>query len=158
MEIVVEEMRRTLAFFEWTACAWEQRARDRLGEPRMRSNVADGLAAYTARKASLYRKLITVFLQEWYHPLDRKSLGSSWLKVYPCPEVVQRHQLPSNVAAYHSSTEPYVNNADNALLNIPPSDAESGFATDVDDALVYDPPSDADSGFATDGGIDFDDD
>ena len=51
-----------------------------------------------------------------------------------------------------------MNNADNALLNIPPSDAESGFATDTDDALVYDPPSDADSGFATDGGIDFDDD
>ena len=24
VEIVVEEMRRTLTFFEWTACAWEQ--------------------------------------------------------------------------------------------------------------------------------------
>ena len=123
----------------------------------MRSNVADGLVAYAAHKASLYRKLIAVFLQEWYHPLNRKSLGSSWLKDYPCPEIIQRHRLPSNVAAYHSSTEPYVNNADDTLLNIPPSDTESGFATDTDDALINDSPSNADSGFTTDGGIDFDD-
>ena len=123
----------------------------------MCSNVADGLAAYTARKASLYRKLIAVFLQEWYHPLNQKSLGSSWLKDYLCPEIVQRHQLPSNVAAYHSSTEPYVNNADDALLNIPPSDTESGFTTNTDNTLINNPPSNADLGFATDGRIDFDD-
>ena len=157
VEIVVGEMRWTLAFFEWTACTWEQQARDRLSEPRMRSDVVDGLAAYAARKASVFRKLITVFLQEWYHPLSRKSLGSSWLKDYPYPEIIQRHRLQSNVAAYHSSTQPYVNEADDALLNIPPFDAESGFTADVDSALVNDHPSNADLGFVTDGGINFND-
>ena len=120
----------------------------------MCSDVVDGLAAYTARKASVFRKLITVFLQEWYHPLSRKSLGSSWLKDYLCPEIVQRHWLQSNVVAYHSSTQPYVNEADNALLNIPPFDAESGFVADADSALVNDHPSDADSGFVTNSGND----
>jgi hypothetical protein len=88
VEIVVEEMRRTLAFFEWAAADWERRAKDRIGEPRMDDYVANGLVAYSARKAAHFRQLIAVFIQDWYHPLDRKSLGSSWLKNYPCPETV----------------------------------------------------------------------
>ena len=130
VELVVEEMRRTLAFFEWTAGDWERRAQDRLGEPRVDDGVVGGLVAYATRKAAHFRELITVFLQEWYHPLHRKSLGSSWLTHYPCPETAQRHRLPSNVAAYHSSAEPYVDDMDGALVNDPPSDTESGFATD----------------------------
>ena len=96
----------------------------------MDDGVVDRLVAYATRKAAHFQGFITVFLQEWYHPLHRKSLGSSWLKDYPCPKTTQRHRLPSNIAAYHSSAELHVDDMDDALVNNPPSDTESGFTTD----------------------------
>ena len=51
-----------------------------------------------------------------------------------------------------------MNEVDDALLNIPPFDAELGFTADADSTLVNDHPSNADLGFVTDSGINFDDD
>lgn len=119
VELVVEEMRRTLMFFEWTADNWEQLGEARIGEPNMNDDTAAGLRAYAARKSALYRKLIDVFIQDWYECLELKSLGTNWLSKYTRPETVRRRRLPSNVEAFHFSPSLFVDNADDTLINDP---------------------------------------
>lgn len=123
VELLVEEMRRTLLFFKWTATHWEELGEARVGEPTLDDDTTAGIRAYAARKAALYRKLADIFIQDWYECLILKSLGSDWLSEYPRPEVVRRRKLPSNVAAYHSTSQ-LPDDINDALPNDPPSDAE----------------------------------
>jgi len=145
VELVVEEMRRTLEFFKWTADNWKK-AGDRFQEApverTMDGDTSAGIRAYAFRKAAHYRRLIDIFLQDWYGCLELKSLGSDWLPKYPRPEFAQRRRLPSNVEIYHSFI-PFCAEAedmDDALVNNPPSDAETDathvtgdIETDLDD-------------------------
>ena len=117
VELTVEEMKRTLAFFKWTAGHWEQLGRARDGEPMLEEETAAGLKAYAACKAALYHRLVVVFVEEWYECLDRKSLGSTWLSKYDRPEVCRRRRLPSNVKAYHPSAAVSPEEAEAALAN-----------------------------------------
>ena len=136
VELVVKEMRRTLVFFESTADNWEQLGKARVGDPTVDVETSAGLRAYAARKSALYRKLIDVFLRDWYECLELKSLGSDWLSKYTRPETVRRRRLPSNVEAYHSSPSLRVDNPDDALINDPSNvgtDAVGGVGMDLDD-------------------------
>jgi len=85
-----------------------------------------GMKAYAARKAALYRRLIEVFVQDWYKCLELKLLGSSWLSDYPRPNTCgasRRRQLQSNVKAYHPSASAHIDEA-NRLADDPSSDIE----------------------------------
>lgn len=97
IELVVEEMRRTLVFFEWRACEWESRATTPLtGSSEVDSTAAVGVSAYAYKQASVYRKMVDVFVNDWYKCLKTKSLGSSWLLDNLSTATKQQH-LPSNV-------------------------------------------------------------
>lgn len=124
VELVVEEMRRTLAFFEWSARSWEEMGGVRASEPKISSATVIGLKAYAVRKATLFRRLIVVFLQDWYECLEHKSLGSDWLTRYPRPTFIRRRRLPSMVTAYHFPNPCDMENTDDALAS-DPSDAEA---------------------------------
>lgn len=89
VELVVEEMRRTLLFFKWAAGNWEQMGEACVGEPIDEGTVV-GIKAYTARQAVLYRQLVNIFIQDWYEALEHKSLGSHWLPNYTRPETCRR--------------------------------------------------------------------
>lgn len=123
VELIVEEMRRTLLFFKWTAEHWEQLGKARASEPGIDNVTAAGLSAYAARKAALYQKLVDVFIRDWYECLERKSLGSSWLSGYTRPQMSRRRRLPSNVALYHSTSKS-LDDTNDALANDPLSDTE----------------------------------
>jgi hypothetical protein len=131
VELVVEEMRRTLLFFKWTVAEWEQRGAARVGEPAIDGDTMTGLRAYAARQAALYCRLVTVFIGDWYECLDRKSLGSSWLSGYERPKAYRRRRLQSNVKTYHPSASAHVDETCEALVNEPPSDADGDFADAV---------------------------
>ena len=120
IELVVEEMRRTLVFFEWLTHEWEQRATHSPGATN--TLIANGISAYAHKQAAVYRTLVKVFVDDWHGCLTSKSLGSSWLEKYSTPPTVKRHRLVSNVQLYHSSPPP----SDGAELEPDP---------DVDDAM-----------------------
>ena len=130
VELVVEEMRRTLEFFKWTANNWEKLGEARTGEQTMDEDMSAGVRAYAFRKAAHYRMLVEIFLQDWYKCLELKCLGSSWLSKYPRPESCGRRRLRSNVKAYHSSDPSVEEDTNDALVNNPPSDYETD-AVDV---------------------------
>jgi hypothetical protein len=130
VQLVVEEMQRTLVFFEWLACEWERRATVPLMDSskvdsaasevdstasevddtasdvdsmvlEVDSTTATGISAYTHKQAAVYREMVAVFVNDWYECLETKSLGSSWLKHYPSPPMIKRCRLVSNVRLYH---------------------------------------------------------
>jgi hypothetical protein len=81
VELLNEEMRRVLAFLDWEASHWEERATERI---RALASVAavglaavptfpvipesaldEGLQAYAHRQAAIRRKLFTCFATQW---------------------------------------------------------------------------------------------
>jgi hypothetical protein len=107
VELVVEEMRRTLVYFKWLAREWEKKATPRVGAGSSTDNVTmAGISAYAHKQASLYRKLVDIFINDWYECLKAKSLGSPWLEAYPVPPPAKRRRLVSNVKRYHDTSNP----------------------------------------------------
>ena len=101
----MEEMRRTLTFFDWLACQWEGKATaTSMSGLKMDSITATGISAYAHKQAAMYRKMINVFVDDWYQYLDTNSLGSSWLSHYCGPPATKRRRLPSNVHLCRSAS------------------------------------------------------
>ena len=126
VELLVEEMRWTLAFFEWKKEQWEALAGPGQGESVVDGDVAAGISAYGWRQAAVYRQLIMACLADWYEFLKSKSLGSSWLSNYPRPPTLHYCQLISNVSLYHST-----NTVTSGDKDSPPSTADPTW--DVED-------------------------
>lgn len=106
VELVAEEMRRTLTTFEWNACEWERRATSPPGSPVADDLVAAGITSYAYKQAYVHRKMISIFVNDWYKPLKDKSLGSPWLDKFAPPPEDKRRRLVSNVQLYHSGSLP----------------------------------------------------
>lgn len=104
VELVVEEMRRTLVTFELNACEWDRRATSpSLPNPTVEAAAAAGVVAYARKQANLQRKLITVFIDGWRDILEGQPLAASWFGKHPHPPKNQRRRLPCNVQLYHSA-------------------------------------------------------
>ena len=117
VELVVEEMRRTLVSFEGMALQWTKFATSPIPQVstdssksgvgprklRMDETAVLGVTAYAHRQANIYHRMIHVFLDDWYPILDALSLGSTWLSNYPRPVENKRRRLVSNVPAHRST-------------------------------------------------------
>lgn len=105
VELVIEEMRRTLAFFQWIAKEWDLRATSLpFGDSALDITTVAGIAAYAHKQASTYRRMVSIFVNDWYPLLEQTSGNLSWLKEYPRPQHTKRHRLISNVQLYHSGS------------------------------------------------------
>ena len=154
VKLTVEEMRRTLSFFEWTAGHWEQLGEAHVGKYTLGEAVTTGMRAYATHQASLYHRCINAYVKDWYECLKLKALRSNWLKSYPRPIFHQRRQLQSNVTAYHplAFVDVDFDQSFEALANDPQSEAEAdSMAPDSDvemDSMA--PSSDIEVGFFDD--------
>lgn len=63
VELLTEEMRRILQFFEWEAHRWNELGKECAIEPA--DSLREGLIAYAARQASLRRALSRSFSASW---------------------------------------------------------------------------------------------
>ena len=126
VELVVEEMRRTLATFEWNAQKWETLVTSPPPDySTLDADTVAGITAYAHKQAATQREMIRSFFNHWYQVLKDRSLGSSWLSDYPCPPESQRHRLPSNVQLYHPGARTSTDVLD--VLNTSPDDLDNGF-------------------------------
>jgi len=81
--LTVEEMGRTLRYFEWKKSMWLSLRSDReqsANPPPI--EVQRGLCAYAHRQAHVYETLIVSFANRWRNLLVHHGLGS-WLCNYP---------------------------------------------------------------------------
>ena len=63
LKLIPEEIRRSIAFFEWKATQWERRSTQREGS--IRAEVLEGLAGYAHRQARISRALATSGAKMW---------------------------------------------------------------------------------------------
>ena len=71
VQLVKEEMRRVLAFLEWKAVWWtEEGGRDLAVRP----DIADGIRAYAAKQAHIYRALACSFKMCWESAFKTQGL------------------------------------------------------------------------------------
>jgi len=126
VELVIEEMRRTLVSFELTACEWEKRAVSPLLSS-LEATTAIGVAAYAYKQADLHRRLVPLFLSDWYKTLEKQPLAAYWLGNYPRPPPKSRRaRLACNVRLFHSASSAPHADAD--------ADATDGIASSGDEA------------------------
>lgn len=98
VELCTEEMRRTLAYFSWSASEWERRAEARAnGDNPPPNNILQGLRAYALRQSAMFREMIGVFVNDWHSVLQPKDLGTEWLPQYSALITPQRgrNSIPS---------------------------------------------------------------
>ena len=68
VELLVEEMRRVIAFYEWKACQWDSRRESRSD---VSAELKEGIVGYAVEQAALQRTLSSVCQSLWQTPLDR---------------------------------------------------------------------------------------
>ena len=82
--LIVEEMGRTLRYFEWRKSWWlslQDTREQSLSPPPI--EICRGLRAYSARQGYVYKTLITSFVNRWRKLLVSHKLGTDWLCRYP---------------------------------------------------------------------------
>ena len=98
VELCVEEMRRVLAFFSWSAGNWEKRARlCELGHGPPLDDVRRGLRADALRRSAMFKDLIKVFASDWGKCLRPKDLGGGWFTQYSITTDENGQNLPPSV-------------------------------------------------------------
>ena len=81
VQLTVEEMGRTLRYFEWKRDWWLSLIPDHKTSDYP-SDIQGGLRAYACRQSHLYNELVTLFVVHWRTYLSARSLGSTWLDDY----------------------------------------------------------------------------
>jgi hypothetical protein len=75
VDLDVEEMRRTLTFFEWKARWWRKRTHLRLTES---GDLRNGIAAYAEKQAVLLERRAANYAQHWLPVLKAKGITPCW--------------------------------------------------------------------------------
>ena len=122
VQLVIEEMRRTLVTFEWNAHEWEQCAA--LPNP-VGDATAAGITAYAYKQANVQRSLIKVFINDWYEVLTDQPHAAPWLREYSPPAENRRRRLVNNVRLYHPSSSQLVDTHDIDEVPLPSVDTMS---------------------------------
>jgi hypothetical protein len=104
MELDVEEMRRTLVTFERNAQEWDSFATSPpLGASAIEAMAGVGVTAYAFKQADIWRRMINVFADDWYHLLNNLPFGVPWLENFLPPPETKRRRLVSCVQLYRSN-------------------------------------------------------
>lgn len=77
--LTIEEMRRTIEFFDWKARWWIDRASLRTG---VSVALQSGLHGYAHKQAAVYRGLAHSFARKWYPLLVANSIPVEWPATY----------------------------------------------------------------------------
>ena len=102
VELIIEEMQRTLATFEWDVKEWDTfTVSPPLGAD---TTTVAGIAAFAHKRACTQREMVAVFVNNWYQILEQLSPNLPWLTNYPHPPETKGRHLFSNVQLYHSSS------------------------------------------------------
>ena len=76
--LLLEEMRRTLAYCEWKSSWWRERENLRSGS----IEVIDGASAYARKQADMWTELSRSFADQWAPIICRFNLPSDWPASY----------------------------------------------------------------------------
>ena len=81
LDLLQEEMRRTVAFLEWKSSSWGEGVGSRSGS--VTADIQCGIDAYALKQASVYHELAVSLASQWLPHLLTLGLDTSWTKAYP---------------------------------------------------------------------------
>lgn len=81
VDLLLEEMRRTLAFFEWRAGWWRDQGLRRSHTAEV--DICHGLQAYAEKQADLLEQLAHKYAKYWLPILKAKGISPCWESRYP---------------------------------------------------------------------------
>ena len=74
-KLILEEMRRVIAYFAWKVEWWENQARRRTC---VNAALAEGLQAYVARQVTILKNLADSSIQIWLPQLEKEGISPEW--------------------------------------------------------------------------------
>ena len=157
--LTVEEMGRTLRYFEWKKAQWlSLQPHRKLSVTPPPIKVQRGLDAYACRQAHIYDTLIVSFVNFWRSVLVLNNLGSDWLRQYP----VATDPLSTKPSRGHSrpTAGPSITPVNSVPVQADSPSAPSLVLPSITD-MITDPPigsdaeSDNDGDYAVEGESDF---
>ncbi|KAF9781860.1 hypothetical protein BJ322DRAFT_1010483, partial [Thelephora terrestris] len=93
--LTVEEMGRTLSYFEWKRSWWLSLQSEReMSDSPPPASVQRGLRAYAHRQANIYDTLIHSFADKWRETLKAHNLYPAWMSRYPATAHPHDHSQP----------------------------------------------------------------
>ncbi|KAI0083018.1 hypothetical protein BDY19DRAFT_901053, partial [Irpex rosettiformis] len=90
VQLIQEEMRRVIDFFEWKAKWWHQRVGQR---ENVTLALSSGLAGYAEKQASMYEELSLKFYNMWVPDLMIHHLLAQSVTARAASQTTQRHQI-----------------------------------------------------------------
>jgi hypothetical protein len=75
VELLDEEMRRILCFFDWRSAWWMKLGTAR---PNCEVHLSEGLTAYAEKQAHIQREMASRFADQWYPELVRSGVTPDW--------------------------------------------------------------------------------
>ena len=127
VELLCEEMRRTLVFLEWRAEWWRKRAHHRVDAP---AHLRHGIEAYALRQAALQQRIANCHAKHWLPVLKSKGIIPCWGLRYAAV------CTPAHSVSHATSVNENVDEGDNQ--EVEDSDDEEGQSTCDEDELVKD--------------------
>lgn len=127
-DIIQEEMRRVLAWFEWRATWWENLLSIRQdGDP----DIVDGLSAYAFKQAHLAHHMAARCAADWLLELNKQGIQPEWAEGYAGIIKKKKQSNPANV----EDVLPEDVLDDDEILDFDeiPSDTEEEDENDLDD-------------------------
>jgi hypothetical protein len=95
VSLTLEEMGRTLLYFEWKRAWWLSLQSEReMSDSPPPVGVRHGLRAYAHRQANVYHALSLSFLKRWRKTFLSRDLKPDWLSQFPTTAVPQDHPAP----------------------------------------------------------------
>lgn len=81
LDLLQEEMSRTVAFLEWKSGSWGKGVGSRSGS--VTADIQCGIDAYAFKQASIYHELAVSLANQWIPRLLTLGLSTSWTKAHP---------------------------------------------------------------------------
>ena len=154
--LLQEEMRRVIAFLEWTSSSWAGRVGSRLGS--VPADIQRGIDAYARKQANTYHELAVSLANQWLPHLVTLGLDIGWTKTYSwatkiVPPPVQDPPPPLDVCKNPSSSQlssgeivPPSEKRDDAIkpvISNDESEDESDDGNPDDEGRIYDEEEDS---------------
>lgn len=90
VELLVEEMRRVIAYFRWKAGDWQGKIDLRARSQDLEPAVSEGLAAYAERQSAMYVGMAISCARRWLPLLRRHSFPCEWAEELVVGEVIEQ--------------------------------------------------------------------
>lgn len=82
VQLLQEEMRRVIAWYEWKATWWENKASERVDGDE---DILRGVVAYSHKQADIVRRMAQHCAEIWIPILRAKEIVPDWASRYPLP-------------------------------------------------------------------------